>query len=77
MVHYTLEQRVFVFDTYVKYGAAGNCRRKFRRKFRGERVHSLVHKLRTTGFLIDKKTKYKRRVPTEEKLDERGPDFFF
>jgi hypothetical protein len=23
------------------------------------------------------KTKHKRRVPTEEKLDEMGPDFFF
>jgi transposase len=61
-----------VYDTYVKYGSARKCRRKFR----GERVpsrqtiHNLVNRLRTTGFLIDKKTKQKRRVLTEEKLDE-------
>jgi hypothetical protein len=31
-----------------------------------------VNKLRTTEFLIDKKTKHKHRVLTEEKLDEIG-----
>jgi hypothetical protein len=31
-----------------------------------------VNELRTTGLLIDKKTKYKRRVLTEEKLDDVG-----
>jgi transposase len=52
--------------------------RKFRRKFRGERVpsrqtiHNLVNKLRSTGLLIDKKQKHKRRVLTEEKLDDMG-----
>jgi transposase len=82
MVRYTLEQRVFLYDTYVKYGSAGKSRRKFRRQFRGERVpsrqtiHNLVNKLRTTGFLIDKKTKHKRRVLTEEKLDEIGARLF-
>jgi hypothetical protein len=30
------------------------------------------HKLRTTGPLIDKKQKHKRRVLTEDKLDDRG-----
>jgi hypothetical protein len=70
MVRYTLEKSAFLYDTYVKYGSAGKC------KFRGERVpsrqtiHNLVNKLRT-GFLIDKKTKQKRRVLTEE----NGPDF--
>jgi transposase len=82
MVRYTLEQRVFVYDTYVKYRSAGKCQRKFCHKFCGERVpskkriHNLVNKLRTTGFLIDKKTKHKRRVLTEEKLDEIGARLF-
>jgi transposase len=31
-----------------------------------------VNKLRTTGLLIDKKQKHKRRVLTEEKLDDIG-----
>jgi transposase len=78
MVGYTLEQRVFLHDTYVKYGSAGKCRRKFRSKFRDERVpsrqtvYNLVNKLTTTGLLIDKKAKHTRRVLTEEKLDDIG-----
>jgi hypothetical protein len=73
-----LEQRVFLYNAYVKYGSAGKCRRKFRRKFRDERVPSrnifnnLVNKLRTTSRLVDKKTKHKCRVLTEEKLDDIG-----
>jgi transposase len=60
----------------VKYGSAGNCRWKFQRKFRDERVpsrqtiHNLVNKRKTTELLIDKKTEHKRRVLTEEKLDD-------
>jgi transposase len=73
MVRYNLQQRVFLYDTHVKYGSVGKCRRKSRRKFREERVlsrqtiHNLVNKLRTTGLLTDKKTKHKRRVLTKEK----------
>jgi RNA polymerase-binding transcription factor DksA len=77
VVRYTSEQRVFLYDTYVKYGFAGKCRRKFRPKFRDERVssrqtiHNLVNKLRSTGLLIDKKTEHKRRV-LAEKLHDIG-----
>jgi transposase len=80
MVRYTLEQRVLLYDTYVKYGSARKCLLKFRRKFRDERVRSrqtiynLVNKLRTTGFLVDKKQKHKRQVLTE-KLDDTGARF--
>jgi biotin operon repressor len=55
-----------------EYESAGKCRRKFRRKFRDERlssrktIHNLVNKLRTTGLLIDKKTKHERWVLTEK-----------
>jgi transposase len=51
---------------------------KYRRKFRDERVpsrqtiYNVVNKLRTTGLLIDKKQKHKRRVLTGEKLDDIG-----
>jgi hypothetical protein len=74
MVRYALEQRVFLYYTYVKYGSARKCRRKFQRKFRAERVTSrqtknnLVNKLRITGLLKNKKQKRKCRVLTEEKL---------
>jgi hypothetical protein len=76
MVRYTLEQNVFLYDTYVKYGFTEKRWWKFRCKFRDERVpsrqtiHSLVTKLRTTGLLIDKKQKHKCQVLTEEKLDD-------
>jgi hypothetical protein len=62
----------------VKYESARNCRRNFRRKFRGERVssrqtiHNLLNKLRSTGLLIYKKQKDKSRVFTEEMLGDIG-----
>jgi hypothetical protein len=33
-----LEQHVFMYNAYVKYGSARNCQQKFRRKFLDERV---------------------------------------
>jgi hypothetical protein len=81
MVRYTLEQRVFLYDTYVKYRSARKCRRKFRHKFHDERVpsrhtiHNLVNTLRTTELLIAKKQKHKCRVLTVEKLDDIGATF--
>jgi hypothetical protein len=57
MVRDTLEQRVFLYDTYVKYGSTGKRRRKFRHKSREESVpsrqtiHNLVNKLRTAELL--------------------------
>jgi hypothetical protein len=72
MVRYTSEQLVFLYDPFVKYGSAEKCRRKFRRKVRDGRVpskqtiHNLVNKLITSGLLLDKKQKHKRRVLTEE-----------
>jgi hypothetical protein len=75
MVRYTLEQRAFVYESYVKYGSAGKCGRKFRRKFCDEKVsrrqiiHNFANKLRTTGLLIDKKQKHTGRVLTENLHD--------
>jgi hypothetical protein len=56
----------------VKCGSAKNCRRKFHdeRVPSRQTIHKLVNKLRSTGLLIDKKQKHKRRVHTEEKLDD-------
>jgi hypothetical protein len=80
VVRYTLEQYVFLYDSYMKYRSAGKCKRKFQHKFRDERVpsrqatHNLANKLRK-GLLIDNKQKHKRRVLTEEKLDDTGAIF--
>jgi hypothetical protein len=67
------EQRVFLYDAYVKYRSAGKCRRKFRdeRVPSRQTIHNLVNKLRTTGLLIDKGKKYKHTLFTE-KLDDIG-----
>jgi transposase len=58
----------------VKYASAGKCRGKFRdeRVPSRQTIHNLVNKLRTTELLIDKKTKHKHRVLTEEELDDTG-----
>jgi hypothetical protein len=77
MVRYTSEQRTFLYDTYMKYGSTGKCRRKFRPKFcdgvpTRYKFHNLATKLGIAGVLIDKKTKHKHRVLTEEKLDDIG-----
>jgi transposase len=78
MVWYALEQRVYLYETYVKYGCGRKRRQKFRRKFRDETVpsrqtiYNLQNKLRTTGLLTDKKQKHKPRALTEQKLDGIG-----
>jgi hypothetical protein len=78
MVRYTLEQHVFLHDTYVKYESARRCWRKSRRKFHDERVpsrrtiYNLMNKLRSTVLLIDKKQKHARWVLTEEILGDTG-----
>jgi hypothetical protein len=53
--------------------SARKCQRKFRHKFRCERVpsketiHNLVNTLRITGLSINKKQNHKCRMLTEEK----------
>jgi hypothetical protein len=76
MVWYTLE-RVFLYNTYAKYGSATKCQRKFSHKFHDkiipsrQTIHNLVNKLRKMGLLIDKKQKHKCQVLTE-KLHDTG-----
>jgi hypothetical protein len=74
MVQYTLEQCVFLYDTYVKYGSARKCRQKLydERVPSRQTVYNLVNKHRSMGLLIDKKQKHKRQVLTEEKLGDKG-----
>jgi hypothetical protein len=61
-----IEQRVFL------YVSARKCQRKFRRKFHDEiipsrqTIHNLMNKLGTTGPLIGKEQKQKRRVLAEK-----------
>ncbi|PNF31265.1 hypothetical protein B7P43_G12670 [Cryptotermes secundus] len=72
MGRYTLEQHVFLYDTYVKYRSARMCHR-FHDETAPSRqtIHNLVNKFRT-GLLIYKKQKHECQVLGEEKLDETG-----
>jgi hypothetical protein len=53
MVRYTLEQCVFLYDTYVKYRSAGKCLPKFyvnfvMKELPAETIHNFMNKFRTT-----------------------------
>jgi hypothetical protein len=59
MVRYTLEQRVFLYVTYVKFGSAQKCRRKFRVETFSSRqtIHNLVNKLMSMVGLLERVVK--------------------
>ena len=75
---FTLEQRIFMYDTYVKTDSCRDVCRQFVQKFPGvspphrDTVRHLVLKLRETASLNFKTPKQKRRILTEAKLDEIG-----
>jgi hypothetical protein len=62
MVRYSLERRVFLYDTYVKYDLLENVDVNFvMKKLPADKQFTIwLIKLRTTGLLIDKKQKHKR-----------------
>ena len=80
MPTYTLQQRIFMYDSY---GITSSCRevvRRFQPNYPGvhvpsrEAVRLLVNKCRETGSTLDKKRNVKRRVLTEQKLEEISCD---
>jgi hypothetical protein len=78
MVKYTLEQRIFLYDSYVKKKSYKSCKRRFRRRYPGDRIPAsstilrLVKKVRLTGSFLDKKYTRQNAELTEETLDEIG-----
>jgi hypothetical protein len=71
MVRYTVEQRVFLYESYVKHSSARKCLKEYRRKFPEITVPS-TRGIRSTGSLMDKKPAKNIPVLTEEKLNEIG-----
>lgn len=77
-IKYSVEQRVFMYDNYVKYSSWRKCCRKFRRKYPEvtvpckSTIYKLVKKVHKTGSVLDKKKTRKRRILTEEMLDKIG-----
>jgi hypothetical protein len=75
---YSVEQRVFIYDTFVKHSSWRKCCRKFRRKYPDltvpckSTIYKIVKKVRKTGSVLDKKKHRKRHILTEEILDDIG-----
>ena len=73
---YTLQQRIFMYDSYVITSSCREVVRRFQANYPGvrapirEAVRLLVNKFRETGSILDKKRNLKRRVLTEQKLED-------
>ena len=78
MPTYTLQQRIFMYDSYVITSSCREVVKRFQANYPGvcvpsrEAVRLLVNKCRETGSILDKKRNVKRRVLTEQKLEEIG-----
>ena len=78
MLMYTLQQRIFMYDSYVITSSCREVVRQIQANYPGVRVPSReairlhVNKFRETGSILDKKRNVKRRVLTEQKLEEIG-----
>jgi hypothetical protein len=75
---YMAEQRIFIYEIYVKSNSVHVCHREFKQKFPGvdiparSTIRYLVNKYKTTGSVLDKKIKTVHYILTEEKLHETG-----
>jgi hypothetical protein len=79
MVKFSLEQRILLYDSYVKKKFYKSCKRRFRRRYPGVRIPAsstilrlAKKKVRLTGSFLDKKYTRQNVVLTEETLDEIG-----
>ena len=74
----TLQQRIFIYDSYVIKSTCREVVRRFQANYPGvrvprrEAVRLLVNKFRETGSNLDKERNVKRRLLTEQKLEEVG-----
>lgn len=75
---YTLQQRIFMHDSYVLTNSCREVLRRFLTEYLGvpaphrDSVRKLVTKFREMGSILDEKQRVNKRVLTEEKLDEVG-----
>lgn len=82
-MRYTLEQRIFMYDEYIKHKSFVECCVAFIQKYPGVKlprksvVRKLVAKFRATGSLLDEedeanKRRNKRRVHIQNELKAKG-----
>ena len=78
MPAYTLQQRIFMYDSYVITSSYSEVVRRFQADYPGllvpnrEAVRLIVNKFKEMGSIINKKRIVKRRMLTEQKLEEIG-----
>ena len=78
MPTYTLQQRIFMYDSYVITSSFREVVRRFQAHYPDVRDPSreafrlLVYKFRETGSILDKKRNVKRRVLTEQKFQDKN-----
>ena len=78
MPTYTLQQRIFMYDSHVSTSSCREVVRRFQANYPGVRVPSreavrlLVNNFRETGSILDKKRNVKRRMLTEQEIEEIG-----
>ncbi|PSN35154.1 hypothetical protein C0J52_20041 [Blattella germanica] len=71
---FTVEQCVFINNTFLKYSSWRRCRRRFQRKFpevyppSKYTIYKIAKKFRETGSVLNKKPERKCRILTEERL---------
>ena len=71
-----LQQRILNYDSYVITSSCREVVRRFQANYPGmhvpsrEAVRLLLNKFRETGSILDKKRNVKRRVLTEQKLED-------
>ena len=77
MPTYTLQQRIFMYESYVIRSSCREVIRRFQANYPGVRVSSreavrlLVNKFRETGSILDKERNVKRHVLTEPRGNRR------
>jgi hypothetical protein len=78
-MRYNLEQKVFIYDCYVKkINSYKSCRRKFFIKVHDtayqsrDKISKSVKKVKIHGILTDRKTLKRNCILTEKKLDDIG-----
>jgi hypothetical protein len=71
---YVVEQKIFIYDTFVQYSSWRKCQRKFHRKYtdstvpRKTTIYNITRKLCSMWLVLDKNKSQKRPVLTEENL---------
>ncbi|PSN33311.1 hypothetical protein C0J52_21231 [Blattella germanica] len=75
---FSISHRVFIYDSYVRTESARTVTRLFKKNFPDVRVphrrtvHFIVNKIRETGSLVNKRRRRRRKVLTEETLNDIG-----